>query len=360
MTAPTRTFSRLVQAAARLLLVLFASGVAVEVVARVALKIPATRDRLEAGTATGLRLAAVDRLLDRGPDSLRRVSSVPVRFDPTLGWALKEGQYKAFDAPVTVSSQELRATRLYAIPKPAGVVRVLLIGDSFTFGDEAGDEDTFPSRLQAALPEVEVINGGVFGYAHDQMWIWLRDRGMALQPDVVLLGFVECEINRAAAPGFIWMKPSFVLVDGALVGPTEVPTPDELLREHRFGLRALDVVRMWQERLTPLPAPEPLVEALIGKIAETAHDGGARFGMVAGPSSVHEPVPLGANDLFRQVCASADATCFDARPAFAQAEERGARMFHMVHWSKEGNQLMADTVSSAIRGTSLWTAVADP
>ena len=50
-------------------------------------------------------------------------------------------------------------------PKPDGVMRVLVFGDSLTFGDEVTDDETYVAHLQTMLPGTEVLNLGVHGMA---------------------------------------------------------------------------------------------------------------------------------------------------------------------------------------------------
>jgi len=81
----------------------------------------------------------------------------------------------------------------FKLARRPGVARVLLLGDSFTFGEGVREEDTFAVRLHtllAASRAVEVINGGVQGYATEHEARWLAHRGLAMRPDVVVLGFV--------------------------------------------------------------------------------------------------------------------------------------------------------------------------
>jgi hypothetical protein len=50
----------------------------------------------------------------------------------------------------------------------AGVyAAVLVVGDSFTFGDQVSDDETWPACLEATLHR-GVDNGGVFGYGAAQ------------------------------------------------------------------------------------------------------------------------------------------------------------------------------------------------
>ena len=79
------------------------------------------------------------------------------------------------------------------LPKPAGVVRILMLGDSFTFGFPVKDEETFCSLIERALQAkgypVDVVNGGVSGYAPSLEYISLRDEYLTFEPDLVILWY---------------------------------------------------------------------------------------------------------------------------------------------------------------------------
>lgn len=81
--------------------------------------------------------------------------------------------------------------REYALEKPPRTHRIVVLGDSFTFGTGVRVEDTFCDRIEAGLAgescPVEVINLGVRGYNMQQEIVALEHRALALQPDVVLL-----------------------------------------------------------------------------------------------------------------------------------------------------------------------------
>jgi hypothetical protein len=79
------------------------------------------------------------------------------------------------------------------IPKSAGVTRILMLGDSFTFGFPVQDQETFCHLIEEGLRaqghRVEVINGGVSGYSPTLEYISLRDQFLAFEPDLVVLWY---------------------------------------------------------------------------------------------------------------------------------------------------------------------------
>jgi hypothetical protein len=95
-----------------------------------------------------------------------------------------------------ISSQGLR-DREFAIPKPPGVTRVLVLGDSIAFGVGVKPEETFAKRLEALVQPkrpIEVINSGVSGYTPYNERAWYKARGRLFAPDVVFIAFCMNDI----------------------------------------------------------------------------------------------------------------------------------------------------------------------
>ena len=75
--------------------------------------------------------------------------------------------------------------------KPAGTKRLLILGDSAVFGWGAPQDSIFPARLQRRFAahdsSVEVIAAGVSSWNTRTEYEWLRARGLAFEPDVLVL-----------------------------------------------------------------------------------------------------------------------------------------------------------------------------
>jgi len=153
----------------------------------------------------GLRLSGrvpTDQL--RSPD-VRTLDSIPGMFEPGQDYVdrvLPELPYR-----VRINSLGFRGGE-FPLKKSAGAVRVLCIGDSYTFGPYVEDDQTFPAILGRALDEawrpgrgrVEVINGGASGFSIDDELIFLRDKTEALTPDIVVLAFCQNDILDLKRP----------------------------------------------------------------------------------------------------------------------------------------------------------------
>jgi hypothetical protein len=112
--------------------------------------------------------------------------------------------------PVHINSLELRDDREYDLRKGSKTFRVLVLGDSVTFGHGAVSENTYPAilerRLRAWRPDVDwqVWNAAVPGYNTSQELAHLLEVGPTFTPDLVVIGFYPNDIvdNYAVvAPG---------------------------------------------------------------------------------------------------------------------------------------------------------------
>ena len=116
--------------------------------------------------------------------------------DPVRGQRLAasyEGWFAG--APVRINTLGFRDSREYTIEKAPGTFRILVLGDSVTFGHGATFETTYPylleQRLRSWRSDVrwEVWNLGVPGYNTRQELLYLQEVGRRFQPDLVVVGF---------------------------------------------------------------------------------------------------------------------------------------------------------------------------
>ncbi len=79
------------------------------------------------------------------------------------------------------------------VPKPDGVYRIVVLGNSTTYGTFVPYNQTFPYDLQTVLRDdyhhqnLEVVNGGVPGYTSWNTFVSLALRVTELQPDLVIV-----------------------------------------------------------------------------------------------------------------------------------------------------------------------------
>lgn len=91
-----------------------------------------------------------------------------------------------------------------------GQQRILVVGDSFTFGYGVEESDGYVRVMERELNggkpgSVEAINAGVPAWWTDSYYLYLKTRGIALQPDIVVLGlFMGNDIDARDARFAIW------------------------------------------------------------------------------------------------------------------------------------------------------------
>ncbi len=155
------------------------------------------------GGGTGLVLAEVGlRVAGFGPDvglftvTEQEFRDIPGMFGPNQHRV--EARGSDFQHEVTINNLGYRGTE--RVPEEAaGEIRILFVGDSFTWGHNVSDGETLPAQLESSLRAscgpVTVLNAGISGtsiLAHEAM----VERGMAVEPDLVFLMYHENDIGE--------------------------------------------------------------------------------------------------------------------------------------------------------------------
>lgn len=160
--------------------------------------------------------------------------------DPELGWSLGISAAASSNptekVQYTTNAQGFRAPpdRVYAPEPPPGKVRLVLLGDSFTHGDEVNLEDSWAGRLEKDDPRLETVNLGVPAYGTDQAFLRWRKQGKALQAHAVVLGIWLENVGRNLNVVRFWFspfsgfltKPRFVLGPGSEPRLVNSPVPE--------------------------------------------------------------------------------------------------------------------------------------
>lgn len=121
----------------------------------------------------------------------------PIQLSHQLGWEWTPG-YDAVETDhgvsyrMTISRQGLRDKEI-AVPKLPHTYRIIALGDSITEGPGVELDETFVKLLERSLQvenpgcTIEVINAGIEDYGTQQELIWLRERGLVYEPDLLIL-----------------------------------------------------------------------------------------------------------------------------------------------------------------------------
>lgn len=127
--------------------------------------------------------------------------------DPRRGQKLGAGYDGWFaGVPVKVNQLGFRDDREYALAKGPRTFRILVLGDSVTFGHGSVFEHTYPYLLEQQLrqwrPAIDwqVWNLGVPGYNTRQEWAYLTEVAQAYAPDLVIVGFFPNDVTGNTMP----------------------------------------------------------------------------------------------------------------------------------------------------------------
>lgn len=143
---------------------------------------------------------------------------------PVMGWAPKP---LVHTPDVKINSQGIRSERDYSQDVPSHVIRVSTFGDSFTFGADVANDDTWESQLEEQDARFEVLNFGTGAYGLDQAYLRYLQDGVPFHSDIVIIGFMSENIYRnlnVFRPFYnslyktnLYAKPRFSIENGDLI-----------------------------------------------------------------------------------------------------------------------------------------------
>ncbi|MCK6446128.1 MAG: GDSL-type esterase/lipase family protein [Planctomycetes bacterium] len=179
-------------------------------------------------------------------------------FDPDVGHVFVPNwkqtlQEHEFRVEWQSNAQGLRADRDFG-PKPEGVQRILVVGDSFTAGEQVPYAETFPAvieqSLRATRPNVEVLNAGHPGFSTISSARWIAKFAARFEPDVVVLAMTPNDLLENQIPLI------YVARDGALVSGSATDADAARYADHRgwWSLYGLVERSLLKQRLENAPA----------------------------------------------------------------------------------------------------------
>jgi hypothetical protein len=288
-------------------------------------------------------------------------------FDAELGWVPKQNAQttNVWGATVTTLKDGIRSNG-------SGEVRdgtddpILAVGDSYTWGDQVSDWETWPAQLEK-LTGRRVINGGVAGYGIDQSFLRARRLLSQYRFSTVIFSFIpddigRCELSRRTSAA----KPYFDFNNGRLT-LENVPVPPPSPRPGSEPIIALEhsyLVHSVMKRLFPewwLLWERPVHDkggkvscALLHKLEELTKSRGPEL-IVLVQHGFWEGVAESMAVESVLSCLSDRATrVFDLEPALSElkAEDppRYDRLYEHTggHMTAEGNQFVALEVSKIL------------
>jgi lysophospholipase L1-like esterase len=315
------------------------------------------------------RLNGYSRLIfTAGPDA-----AMPYRLRPGV-----RTRWVGID--VRVNDFGLRGPETTVAPAP-GTTRVLVLGDSVVFGQGVPEDETLAAVLERTLTASdsgrwEVLNAGVQGYDTVAEARFLESFGLALQPQLVVVGMslndfdaapafhpVGVLTNAAAAGRRSWLSRSeFVLLlqwlakwaRGSLWQQVYAqPSGDEMAADTSQALAAAVARKHLGFYAAPPPRRWERLRRALTDLRDRCRSAGVSLVVVIFPESYQ--VGPSDPDLTPQrrlgtLCDDLGLRCLDLQAAFAAA---GGDLFDDVsHPNAAGHALAAETIATALLAES--------
>lgn len=144
-----------------------------------------------------------ERVVDVEPSSLSNAArrginamldgTSPVQYDREIGWVHRPGHQWGGHS---VTEQGFRGTRIYPETPADPGKRIICLGDSFTFGYEEADNETFPYYGEQLCPGTEWINMGICGAGLTQALLRYRMAGRKFGGKYVVIAFLTDNQKR--------------------------------------------------------------------------------------------------------------------------------------------------------------------
>ena len=145
---------------------------------------------LEMG-ARGLDLRTPMALRPTEFNCLQRSSLLDVEFRPNCTGT-------TFETPIHTNALGLRGPQV----RDDDSTRILAMGDSCTWGWRVAQGESYPAQLQLALDRegrrgaYQVLNAGIPGASSYHGLVYLRERGLALRPSILIAGYGFNDMTR--------------------------------------------------------------------------------------------------------------------------------------------------------------------
>lgn len=262
----------------------------------------------------------------------------------------------------------------YPRSKAAEVFRIVLVGDSVSFGYGVALEETFADQLEARLrsgfatPRFEVLNLGVSGYNPYTESELVRGVGLAYHPDLVLVQFCINDLNDpllhfdastmlalGAVPDAAFPDPDTAATRRAGAGGAQMRALCDRSRLCRLAAAALGPVAPSTETvaaLAPHEAPSAAeiawLERLYGGVAADARAAGARLAVVVFPyeTQLAPGAPETLQVALRTLGERRGIAVIDLLPAFRRAAAASGEPLFLDLWhpTARGHRVAAEEI----------------
>lgn len=275
-------------------------------------------------------------------------------------------------------------------PNPAAD-RILAVGDSQTFGPYLANEDAWPAwteyflrQRQRRADAVQVFNAGISGYTIIDELNYLREKGVAFKPKIVVLGVFENDLydlykeknNTVQRPVgadttarlVTWLK--VVGRSSALVSLVETLRLRAQLASAGVDTRRADVGVAREGPPVDREALSRRYRALFGEVATLLESNGISLVtiFIPGVTAIEDPASSHMEPVVRAATQEAGVAYLDLTPIMRAQTDAAVRMFLLQrnpsgegwvgngHSSREGNAVIGRALAQFLLDKGLVAA----
>jgi lysophospholipase L1-like esterase len=311
-----------------------------------------------------------------------------IRLNPGVRATIHNHNLSHNDVVIETNSLGLRHPELG--PKSDDEFRILVLGDSITFGDYLAFEETYPAllerRLEGRRPRVTVINAGLPGASTSNELYHYLEISDAVDPDLVLVGMYLNDSQNSgrfyarslrqpyASSRFLtFLANRVALLRLELWSDEVIPEIDPGWREEFQGDRWLRTGDMWNDSesfdfeiynaymdfgLAWNPQSWTILKRIVHTFSAAARQNGHDFAVFLLP--IHIQVKGTVENFqpqqnFLAMCDFLDLTCLDLVPALrADWQARHTELYYdHCHLTADGNSVVADALVEWLDGEHL-------
>lgn len=279
---------------------------------------------------------------------------------PWLLWELIPGEHQERGGHVTINALGMRDRTRDSKSRP----RAMALGDSSVYGFGNDDGEVFTSLLESRL-DADFINAAVPGYSSFQALNLLRGRGLALDPDLLLVATLWSDNNFDAftdkdllASYASWEVSGWGKLRNGIESSALFRRLDWELRVQPAGVAARKVG--WQVGGTETRSGNRRV-ALVDYARNlasfcdlmAARHGGVVYVLLANREDIepvsHQPAWTPYRDVMREAARRCGTPIVDVPAAFiASGKSADALFIDLMHPTALGHRLMADAVEATL------------
>ena len=176
--------------------------------------------------------------------------------DVVIGYRYRAGakwrfSHPEYDVVYTINDFGFRDRKEHLIPKPAGTTRVLLVGDSFTFGIGVNYDESWPVIAESRITnsgrnKIDLVKAGMGGLHTREEFFLIKELVEKYDPDVVVVGFLINDLQQNSLDGVI--DNTGDQFDAIVLRTNNQPkeTFSEVLRRYLFNRYLLDSFHLYK------------------------------------------------------------------------------------------------------------------